>query len=115
MVAQIGVAAITLAAMGGAHRATAIGFVSAFSRLPVHPANTKANNMAMILIRAIPFCQVSKQGRRREGNAIIGIGGWKYDPREIASRSTNRDSIGATPPLCGNPGTAFGHWRTHRH
>src|SRR5882672_4699638 len=83
MVAQIGVAAITLAAMGGAHRATAIGFVSAFSRLPVHPANTKANNMAMILIRAIPFCQVSKQGRRREGNAIIGIGGWKYDPREI--------------------------------
>jgi len=49
----------------------------------VHPANTKANNMAMILIRAIPFCQVSKQGRRREGNAIIGIGGWKYDPREI--------------------------------
>jgi hypothetical protein len=37
----------------------------------------------MILIRAIPFCQVSKkQGIRREGNAIIGIGGWKYDPRE---------------------------------
>jgi hypothetical protein len=43
------VAAITAAAMGGAHRATAIGFVSAFSRLPVHPANTKANNRAMIL------------------------------------------------------------------
>ena len=60
-----------------------MGFVSAFSRLPVHPANTKANNRAMILIRAIPFCQISKQGRRREGNAIIGIGGWKYDPREI--------------------------------
>jgi hypothetical protein len=32
----------------------------AFSRLPVHPANTKADNRAMILIRAIPFCQVSK-------------------------------------------------------
>ena len=78
--AQIGVAAITLAAMGGAHRATAMGFVSAFSRLPVHPANTKANNRAMILIRAIPFCQVSKQGIRSEGNAIIGFGGWKYDP-----------------------------------
>ena len=61
MMAQIGVAAI-LAAMGGAHRATAMGFVSAFSRLPVHPANTKANNRAMILIRAIPFCQISKQG-----------------------------------------------------
>jgi hypothetical protein len=68
--------------MGGAHTATAVGFVSAFSRLPVHPVNTKANNRAMILIRAIPFCQVSKQGIRREGNAIIGIGGWKYDPRE---------------------------------
>src|SRR5258708_24494233 len=68
--------------MGGAHRATAIGFVSAFSRLPVHPANTRANNRAMILIRAIPFCRVSKQVRRREWNAIIGIGGWKYDPRE---------------------------------
>ncbi len=77
-------AAITVAenaaVMGGAHRAMAIGFVSAFSRLPVHPANTKANNRAMILIRAIPFCQVSKQGFRREGNAIIGIGCWKYDP-----------------------------------
>ena len=50
-------AAITLAAnvaaMGGAHRATAIVLVSAFSRLPVHPANTKANNRAMILIRTI--------------------------------------------------------------
>jgi hypothetical protein len=56
--AQMVVAAITAAAMGGAHRATAIGFVSAFSRLPVHPANTKANNRAMILIRTIPFCQV---------------------------------------------------------
>ena len=54
--------------MGGARRATAIGFVPAFSRLPVHPANTKANNRAMILIRAIPFCQVSKQGIRREGS-----------------------------------------------
>jgi len=31
------VAVITAAAMGGAHRATAIGFVSAFSRLPVVP------------------------------------------------------------------------------
>src|SRR5258708_13653853 len=30
-----------------------------------------------------PFCQVSKQERRREWEcAIIGIGGWKYDPRE---------------------------------
>jgi len=75
--------AANAAAMGGAHRATAIGFVSAFSRLPVHPANTKANNRALILIRAIPFCQVSKQERRREWEcAIIGIGGWKYDPRE---------------------------------
>jgi hypothetical protein len=45
--------ALNLAAMGGAHRATAVGFVSAFNRLPVHPANTKANNRAMILIRAI--------------------------------------------------------------
>jgi hypothetical protein len=62
--------------MGGAHRATAIGFVSAFSRLPVHPANTKANNRAMILIRAIPFCQVSKQGIRREGSPENG--GWQY-------------------------------------
>jgi hypothetical protein len=83
MMAQIGLAVITRAAMDGAHRAPAMDFVSAFNRLPVHPANTKANNRAMILIRAIPFCQVSKQGRRREGNAIIGIGGWKYDPREI--------------------------------
>jgi hypothetical protein len=41
--------------------------------LPVHPANTKANNRAMILIRAIPFCQVSKQGRRREWNAIMEL------------------------------------------
>jgi hypothetical protein len=34
----------------------------------------KANNRAMILIRTIPFCQVSKQGIRREGNAITRIG-----------------------------------------
>jgi hypothetical protein len=40
----------------------------------------KAKNRAMIRIRAIPYCQVSKQGIRREGNAITGIGGWKYDP-----------------------------------
>src|ERR1700674_1252849 len=72
--------------MGGAHRTTTMGFVSAFSRLPVHPANTKANNRAMILIRAIPFCQVSKQERRREWNAIIGIGGWKYDPHRHVGR-----------------------------
>src|SRR5258706_829678 len=50
--------AANAAATGGAHLATAVGFVSAFSRLPVHPANTKANSRAMILIRAIPFCQV---------------------------------------------------------
>jgi hypothetical protein len=36
----------------------------------------------MIFIRAIPFCQVSKQGIRREGKAITGIGGWKYGPCE---------------------------------
>jgi hypothetical protein len=65
MMVQIGVAAITPAAVGEPHRATAMGFVSVFSRLPVHPGNTKANNREMILIRAIPFCQVSKQGRRR--------------------------------------------------
>src|ERR1700692_934093 len=70
--------------MGGALRATAVGFVSVLSRSPLHPVNTKANNRAMIFIRAIPFCQVSKQGIRREGNAIIGIGGWKYDPRAVA-------------------------------
>ncbi len=40
----------------------------------------KAKNRAMIRIRAIPYCQVSKQGIRREGNAITGIGGLKYDP-----------------------------------
>jgi hypothetical protein len=62
-----------------------MGLVSALSRLPVHPANTKANNRAMILIRAIPFCQGSKQERRREWNAIIGVGGWKYAPREIGN------------------------------
>jgi hypothetical protein len=90
--------------MGGAHTATAVGFVSAFSRLPVHPVNTKANNRAMILIRAIPFCQVSKQGIRREGNAIIGIGGWKYDPRETGKGARSRLILGAsgrgtlTPP-----------------
>jgi hypothetical protein len=55
MTAQIGVAAITLAAMDVAHIAMAMGFVSAFSRSPVHPANRKANNRAMILICAIPF------------------------------------------------------------
>ena len=87
--------AANVAAMGGAHRATAMGFVSAFSRLPVHPANTKANNRAMILIRAIPFCQVSKQGRRREWNAIIGIGGWKYDPREIGRARDHALRLGA--------------------
>jgi hypothetical protein len=54
--------AANAAATGGAHKATAIGFVSAFSRLPVHPVNAKANSKAMILIRAIPFCQVSKWG-----------------------------------------------------
>jgi hypothetical protein len=80
--------------MGGAHRATA--FVSAFSRLPVHPANTKANNRAMILIRAIPFCQVSKQERRREWNAIIGIGGWKYDPRETGKARDCALPLGAS-------------------
>src|SRR5260370_37120446 len=82
--------------MGGAHRATAIGFVSAFSRLQVHPANTKANNRAMILIRAIPFCQVSKQERRREWNAIIGIGGWKYDPRENREAPDRAFPLGAS-------------------
>src|SRR5712672_1151334 len=82
--------------MGGAHRATAIGFVSAFSRLPVHPANTKANNRAMILIRAIPFCQVSKQERRRGWNAIIGIGGWKYDPREKGKARDHALPLGAS-------------------
>jgi len=43
MVAQIGVAAITLAAMGGAHRARAIGFVSAFSR--THPFSSGADKL----------------------------------------------------------------------
>ncbi len=55
------------AATDGAQRATAIGFVSAFSRLPVHPANRKANSRTTILIRAIPFCQVSKQGYAAKG------------------------------------------------
>jgi hypothetical protein len=94
------VAAITVAANAaamGAHRATAIGFVSAFSRLPVHPANTKANNRALILIRAIPFCQVSKQERRREWEcAIIGIGGWKYDPRENREARDHALPLGAS-------------------
>jgi hypothetical protein len=36
-------------AMGGG----TFGLVSAFSLLPVHPANMKANSRAMILIRAI--------------------------------------------------------------
>jgi hypothetical protein len=67
MMAQIGVAAITLAAMGGAHRATAMGFVSAFSRLPVHPANTKANNRAMILIRAIHSVRFPNRGDAVKG------------------------------------------------
>ena len=43
----------------------------------------------MILIRAIPFCQVCKQGIRREGNAISGIGGWKcgrYKPTPSSPR-----------------------------
>jgi hypothetical protein len=82
--------------VGGAHTATAVGFVSALSRLPVHPVNTKANNRAMILIRAIPFCQVSKQGIRREGNAIIGIGGWKYDPRETGKARDHALCLGAS-------------------
>ena len=47
----------------------------------------------MILIRAIPFCQVSKQGYAAKGNAIIGIGGWKYDPRE------NREALDHALPL----------------
>jgi hypothetical protein len=83
--------------VGGAHTATAVGFVSAFSRLPVHPVNTKANNRAMILIRAFPFCQVSKQGIRREGNAIIGIGGWKYDPRETGKARDHALPFGKSP------------------
>jgi hypothetical protein len=95
-----------------------MGFVSAFSRLPVHPANTKANNRAMILIRAIPFCQVSKQGRHREGNAIIGIGGWKYDPREIGKPkyqprfdwSNNTASCGGHASSAG--GSAVIRWMT---
>jgi hypothetical protein len=51
------VAAITVAANAAAMGGAQIGFVSAFSLLPVHPANAKANNRAMILIRAIPFCK----------------------------------------------------------
>jgi hypothetical protein len=52
---RISVGASNAAAMGGVLGATTIGFVSAFSRLPVHPANTKTNSRAMILIRAIPI------------------------------------------------------------
>jgi hypothetical protein len=45
------------ATQGAACRATAIGFVSVLSRLPVHPANAKAKNRAIIFIFAIPFCR----------------------------------------------------------
>jgi hypothetical protein len=45
--------AANAAAMGGALRATAVGFISVLSRLPSHPVNTKANSRAMILIRVI--------------------------------------------------------------
>src|SRR5580704_15490348 len=76
--------------MGGALRATAVGLVSVLSRSPVHPVNTKANNRAMIFIRAIPFCQVSKQGIRREGKAITGIGGWKDGPCETPIGEASR-------------------------
>jgi hypothetical protein len=51
-----------------------IVFVSAISRSPAHPVNRKANNRAMIRIRAIPFCQVSKQGIRREGSPEMAAG-----------------------------------------
>jgi hypothetical protein len=61
---MIAVAAITVAAnvaaIDGALRATAVGFVSASNRFPAHPLNMKENNRAMIRISAIPFCQVSK-------------------------------------------------------
>jgi hypothetical protein len=40
----------------------------------------------MILIRAIPFCQVSKQGYAAKGNAIIGIGGWKSKMLDFVGR-----------------------------
>ena len=43
-------------AMGATYRPTAIGFVSAFSRLPVHPANMKTNNRAIIRISKAPCC-----------------------------------------------------------
>src|SRR5258708_12417458 len=42
--------AANAAAMGGALRATAVGFISVLSRLPSHPVNTKTNTRAMILI-----------------------------------------------------------------
>jgi hypothetical protein len=41
------------AATGEALRATAVGFASVFSRSPLHPVNTKANNRAMIRIRGL--------------------------------------------------------------
>jgi hypothetical protein len=78
--------AANAAAVGGAHRATAIAFVSAFSRLPLHPVTTKANNRAMILIRAIPFCQVSKRGYAAKGMLSSELGCWKYDPRETGKK-----------------------------
>jgi hypothetical protein len=59
---------------GRVRSATAVGLVSALSRSPAHPVNIKANNRAMIRIRASPFCQVSKQGIRRGENAIARIG-----------------------------------------
>jgi hypothetical protein len=46
--------------------AGAIG-VLAFSRLPVHPANTKANNRAMIFIRAIPILSGFQKGDAANG------------------------------------------------
>jgi hypothetical protein len=48
--------------MGGADRTKAVGFVSAFSRLPAHPVNIKTNNRAMIRIRAILFWQFPNRG-----------------------------------------------------
>src|SRR5712664_4730774 len=44
-----------------------------------------------------PFCQVSKQERRREWEcAIIGIGGWKYDPRENREARDHALPLGAS-------------------
>jgi hypothetical protein len=45
--------AANAAATGGVLRATAVGFVSVFSRSPLHPVNTKASNRAMIRIRGL--------------------------------------------------------------